>query len=139
VDCPVALPVWEYQHQLEKKTAEYKTDINTGATPRNGLFTITAQVPQGSQWNYYFEVNAAGDYNTSFPYWSSSGSPDSEGNGQPSIVYKGSITANGTDRNSPVLIGRTDQRHKRQTPFKDLSGIDSAKELLVNIQVISKR
>jgi hypothetical protein len=138
VVCPTALPVWENQHLLEKKTADYDIDVNTGATPLNGLFTVTALVPQGSQWNYYVEVNAAGDYNTSFPYWSSSGSPDSEGNGQPSIIYKGSIIADGKDRNSPDLIGRTDQRQEVHVPSEDLSGIDTAKELLQNIQVVSK-
>ena len=138
VDCPVALPVWKNQHRLGKSEAEYKTDVTSGATPATGLLTLKAQVPPGSRWNYYIEVNAAGDYNISYPYWSASGSPDTKGNGQPSIIYKGSIIADGKDRNSPDLIGRTDQRQEVNVPSEDLSGIDTAKELLQNIQVSSK-
>jgi hypothetical protein len=135
VSCPVALPVWENQHRLETKS---RTDVISGATPASGLFTVATRVSVGSRWNYFIEVNAAGDYNKSFPYWSVSGSPDTEGNGQPSIIYKGFIAADGKDQDEPDLFGRSDQRRKQVIPKTDLAGIDTARDLLQNIQVISK-
>ena len=140
VVCPVALPYWEYRHGLEKKSSQEEViNATTGATPRDGFFTVKTSVLHGSYWNYFIEVNAAGDYNEYFPYWSSDGMPDSEGNGQPSIIYSGSIQAIENDRNIPELLGRTDQKQPVTEIITNMNGIENARELIRDIQVISRK
>jgi hypothetical protein len=139
VDCPVALPYWEHRHSLEIKTQQQTSvDVTTGATPRKGSFSVKTVVPRASLWHYYVEVNAAGDYNKYFPYWSADGMPDSEGNGQPSVIYQGLIRANENNIDTPELIGRTGQRQPVSSVIKDLHGIGNARELINTIKVIGK-
>lgn len=42
-------------------------DAVTGATPKVEKITITVPVERGKTWNYYIEMNVAGDYNAAFP------------------------------------------------------------------------
>lgn len=141
VECPVALPYWESRHRFEKSDFQERNllerllDAITGATPTGGPFTTTIQVPDSSQWIYFIEVNASGDYNKTFTYWSADGLPDSEGNGQPSIVYSGSITALAGNKDIPELKGRTEQRRPVDSLSPDLESIDTAKKLIRDIQV----
>lgn len=141
VECPVALPYWESRHKLEKSAFQERNllerliDAFTGATPTGGEFSTTIRVPEGSNWRYFIEVNASGDYNKDYPYWSKDGLPDSEGNGQPSIVYSGSIIAVTGSSNAPVLQGRTEQRRPVTTLSPDLESIGSAKNLIRDIKL----
>ena len=139
--CPVALPYWESRHRFEKGRFKERNlltrliDAISGATPTGGLFTANTRVPEGTQWDYYIEVNVSGDYNAAFPYWSEWGTPDPEGNGQPSLIYKGSIAARPGSSDVPALIGRTDQFSPVDSFMTDLDGITTAKEILRDIQV----
>lgn len=143
-ECPVALPFWESRHQLEKSTfrernlLERLIDAITGATPKEGKFTARIEVPKGSPWIYYIEVNVSGDYNKTFPYWSTSGAPDTEGNGQPSIVYQGNLIAEVDSFSIPKLIGRTEQRKPIDYLVHELDGITLAKEVVNNLKVLCK-
>jgi hypothetical protein len=142
VECPVSLPIWEHRIQLKNKVAREivknsTVDAVSAATPKEGVVVASIGVPMYSQWNYYIEVNVSADYNKTFPYWSQDGMPDSQANGQPSIIYSGQITADGKKRSIPVLIGRTNQRHAVTTISKDISGITSAKYLIDQLQVSS--
>jgi hypothetical protein len=142
VECPVSLPIWEYRIKLKKKTAagtvrKSNVDAVSTATPKEGKVVASMLVPKDSQWNYYIEVNVSADYNKTFTYWSQDGLPDSEANGQPSIIYSGNIIADLKSRSIPVLIGRTNQGHAVTTISKDLSGITSAKHLIKKMLVTS--
>jgi hypothetical protein len=144
IECPVALPFWEAEtglasrifDSLDERKSEF--DAVTGATPMKGRFSAGIKVSRYSSWEYFVEVNVSADYNQSFPYWSKEGLPDSEANGQPSLVYTGRITADGNSRDIPILIGRTEQRNVVDTLSSDLSGIMTAKHLIGNIQVRSR-
>lgn len=142
--CPVALPYWESRHRFEKGRFKERNllirllDAISGATPTGGLFTAKTLVPQGTHWDYYIEVNVSGDYNAAFPYWSEWGTPDPEGNGQPSIIYKGSITARLSSSDVPALVGRTDQFSPVDTFLTDLGGITTAREILREIRVMAQ-
>jgi hypothetical protein len=144
VECPIALPYWNSRHHFEKSGFRERNfitrviDAITGATPTGGKFTQEIIVPKNSCWDYFIEINVSGDYNVAFPYWSKDGMPDSEGNGQPSIVYKGKIIADGHSSSLPELIGRTDQRHPVDKLITDLTGLTTAKNLLSEISVVSK-
>ena len=143
IECPVALPFWEAETglasrifaSLDERKSEF--DAITGATPLQGRFSAGIKVLRYSRWEYFIEVNVSADYNKSFPYWSKEGLPDSEANGQPSLVYRGRITADGNSRDIPVLIGRTKQRHAVDTLSTDMNSITTATQLVKNIEVRS--
>ena len=141
VECPVSLPYWESRHKLEESSFRERSlfarlfDAVTGATPKGGEFTVKASVPADSQWEYFIEVNLSGDFNVSFPSQLENGTPDPEGNGQPSLIYKGEIEAKPGPSNVPQLIGRTDQWVAIDSIITDLTGITSAKNILSSLEV----
>ena len=136
IECPVSLPFWEYK--TLGKRQDQVIDAVSKATPKEGLITATVSVPLNSQWKYYIEVNVSADYNNKFSYWSKDGLPDSEANGQPSLIYSGHILADGKNFSTPVLVGRTNQRYAIKEMSKDLSGVTSAKQLLKKLIVTSE-
>jgi hypothetical protein len=144
IECPVALPFWESESGIAtvifKNPRQRETffDAVSGATPKGGRFSTHIRVPQASVWKYYIEVNVSADYNKSFPYWSKDGLPDSEANGQPSVVYSGQIVANDSSLDTPRLIGRTEQRYVVDSLSTDLNGITTANRLIENIKVKSQ-
>lgn len=140
VSCPVALPYWFSRYNKETGTVGPPTYRNpaphavTGATPTLELTARTGVAPK-SEWSYFIEVNVAGDYNRDFPSMLESGRPDPQGNGQPSLIYKGTIIAEPGSHSTPVLVGRTEQWSPTDTIIEDLRGITTAKELLGKIEV----
>lgn len=129
IHCPVSLPYWQSRN---KNTL--LPDGVSGATPKNRL-TCTIDVTKGSEWNYFIEVNISGDYNAAFPAMTDSGTPDSQGNGQPSLIYKGMITALPGQMDSPRLTGRTMQMLAADRINMDLLGITNARQVLSSISV----
>jgi hypothetical protein len=144
VECGVALPCWVGVYNRETGTDgpptwnEPAADAVTCATPRT-IWNVSSAVPRGSQWEYYVEVNVSGDYNVHFPNLSAEGRSDRYGNGQPSLVYRGSIEAVSGTMSRPELVGRTDQHAPVAEPTADLSGITTARELLKRIEVSCKK
>jgi hypothetical protein len=96
---------------------------------------VTTVVPPGSEWRYFVEVNVSGDFNKAFPERLGNGRPDEAGNGQPSLVYRGCIKAVPGQRNTPKLIGRTDQFRAVIKLSDDMSGITTAKKQLSDIDM----
>jgi hypothetical protein len=136
----VSLPLWVSRWNLVTKSRSYPTPekpvINalTGATPKLD-FTVESIVPAKRLWNYFIEVNVSGDYNDAFPVSQKDGKRDRQGNGQPSIIYRGVITSSLGRRSSPKLIGRTDQLQNVRYIINDLEGITTAKDLFSSIEV----
>ena len=136
----VSLPLWVSRWNLVTKSRSYPTPekpiINalTGATPKLD-FTAEAIVPAKRLWNYFIEVNVSGDYNDAFPVSQKDGKRDRQGNGQPSIIYRGVITSSPGRQSSPKLIGRTDQLQNVRYIINDLEGITTAKDLFSSIEV----
>ena len=137
VECKVALPYWNYKRHADQQSGIPSPVVDglTGATPKNGEFRAKITVPENTVWRYNIEVNASGDYNDNFPYWSDLGMPDSDGNGQPSIIYSGTIIARIGNTSEPKLIGWTDQWSKFSTLHTDLDKITTAKRLVDNLSV----
>jgi hypothetical protein len=135
-----ALPYWTSRHEKESKTTGPPTftrpvaDAITGPTPKETLVQHVG-VPAGSQWAYYVEVNVSGDFNEQFPATFKGGAPDPEGNGQPSLVYRGSIKAVAGARDVPTPVGRTEQRDATDRLNPDLTGITTAKRILTKLEV----
>ena len=138
---PVSLPYWVSRWNLETKSLGDPTPENpavdavTGATPRTVL-VVETEVEAGSLWDYFIEVNVSGDYNEIFGANKKDGTPDENGNGQPSIIYKGRINAAPENRSFPRLIGRTDQWERVDYIITDMKGITTAKDLFSEIKVL---
>ena len=70
--CPVSLPYWVGRYNRETNTTGPPTyqrpvaDAITQPTPKDE-FRMAAEVPRGSTWDYFIEVNVSGDYNAAFP------------------------------------------------------------------------
>lgn len=141
VECMMALPFWESRHKNERSDFRQRgllkrlIDAITGATPKGGVFTASVRVPLGSRWEYYIEVNVSGDYNVTFPSQLEGGTPDPEGNGQPSLIYRGRITALPDSADTPELIGRTDQWIPIDYVIPDLHGITNARDVVTDMMV----
>ncbi len=137
---PISLPYWvsrwnkETGNRGDPTPAHPAADAVTGATPKKDL-TCRTEVPAASKWNYFIEVNVSGDYNDSFPAKTRDGKRDRNGNGQPSIIYKGRITAMPGQQSKPELIGRTDQFERVEGVNPDLECITDAKNLFSKIEV----
>ncbi len=131
-ECPVSLPFW----QSRKKKSSLPDGIS-GATEKE-LITRTIQVNQYREFFIFIEVNVAGDYNRNFPANFDDGSPDPQGNGQPSLIYRGKIRAIRGEKASPVIIGRSLQLDTVEDVINDLKGMTSALKIISKIEVFIK-
>ena len=137
VECKVALPFWDSRRKNEKTKNFFERIIDavTGATIKEGKLQTTANVLPDKILRYYIEVNVSGDYSEHYPYWSDSGIPDTEGNGQPSIVYSGLIDLKKKGIEQPLLIGHTNQFSAGPHLYNTTESITTAKDLLDNLWI----
>lgn len=140
-ECPVSLPAWIGAFRKETGRDDFPTVKNpapeaiTGPTPKVKDFSVKVSVPKSSSWFYYVEMNVSGDYNPEFPRLLSDGWFDFQGNGQPSIIYRGEISGMPGEKSTPNLIGRTEQRYFSPEIISNLVGITNAKDLFSRIRV----
>jgi len=139
---PVALPAWIMTYRKETGSKNFPTPFNpapdaiTGATTRMERIEKEIETEANRNWNYYIEVNVSGDFNAKFQNYRSNGEIDPNTNGQPSLVYKGSILSKPGTVSTPVLIGRTEQFVFTETLNPNIEEITTAKMLLNSIKVI---
>ena len=140
--CMVSLPIWIGAFRKETGRTNFPVPPNpapdavTGATPQEREFNVSINIPQGTKWYYYVEMNVAADYTQTFPSVQHDWTIDSQGNGQPSIIYRGEISGISGDRSTPVLTGRSEQIHFSSEINPDLSGIENAKDVFSEIKVV---
>ncbi|MEN8152576.1 MAG: hypothetical protein ABFR75_01015 [Acidobacteriota bacterium] len=130
-ECPVSLPLWQSR---KKKNLP---DGVSGATEKN-FIKRSLQIKKDITFNIFIEVNVAGDYNRNFPANFENGSPDPQGNGQPSIIYRGKIKINKGERTIPEVIGRSMQLDPVKDVISDMKGITSALKVIKKIEVYIK-
>ena len=140
-ECPVSLPAWTkvYRREFGKEgfpiPGSPAPEAITGATSQEELVTAEVEVPKGSRHLFYIEMNVAGDFNSRFPFEDESSRLDYHGNGQPSLIYRGEITAEPGSKATPRLMGRTKQ-HEFSGIIDDLEGMDSALKCFKSIEVV---
>jgi hypothetical protein len=142
VECPVSLPAWIGAFRKETgrndiPSIQKPVDMAiTGATPKVPDFSAKIIVPADSRWNYYVELNVSGDYTPEFLSLFPDGTIDYQGNGQPSIIYRGEIKATAGEQTTPELIGRTEQLFLSSVINPDMKGIRNAKDVFSKITVM---
>jgi len=141
VECPVSLPIWIGVFRREFDREDFPTvrdpapEAITRATSKKERITARVRVPPGSVWRYYIEMNVSGDYNFTYTRMGEGYKPDYHGNGQPSIIYSGTITAEPGAASTPELIGRSRQHQFTTGIIHDLKGIQSAREVFQAVEV----
>lgn len=138
VNCKIAIPYWQSRLKSSDKNNELlqnEVEAVTSATSKTDIVLATVSLENKSEWKYFIEVNVSGDYNNEFKPVLNNGVPDYEGNGQPSIVYSGSINLKTDVISEPVIIGRTHQLSLRDSLFTDIHNITSAKNILEKIEI----
>ena len=141
VVCPTALPYWISRRDIESDGGlpsflKPLPDGITGATPKETL-KVYASVEPGSEWRYYLELNVSGDYNESFKSSTLSGSPDPDGNGQPSLVYSGFVRAVQGWSDTAKVVGRTEQMIATTEVIPEMEGFTTADKVLKIFKVTS--
>ena len=128
VERPEALPV--YFHRL--RTASEKPDSLSGATPNASediRLGSNLSLPAGT-WRVFAEVNSSFDYNETYPKESSGV------NGQPSVVYGGTLIRGTGPANAGLRpLGTSDAAGRNGEVTADLRGLTTALSIVERITV----
>ena len=141
VECQVSLPAWITAWRREFGKEEFPTprdplpEAITAATSTDSLVQTRAAVSRGKEYRYWIEMNVAGDFNAAYQLESEDLRLDYHGNGQPSLIYAGRISAVPGSSSVPVPFGHTDQYIYTDKLIENLDGFDSALACFTRIEV----
>lgn len=138
---PAALPRWSELFKAPRQSDESDAkndpvDGVTGATPRNYVFSAGIEVPSGSEWNCWIEMNLAGDFNEAFPEFNEKTFEEDEFScGQPALLYKANVIATKGLVIKPDLVNQSvwDNGENRIEPVSD--GITTARNIFEDIKI----
>ena len=138
---PVALPRWYDLFKGQDESNESKADDQhimavTGATPKDDFFSIRAEVPPGSEWNCWIEMNLAGDFNEAFPEFNEETLQEDEFScGQPALLYKAELKAVDGLVVEPMLVSQSiwDDGINRIEPVSE--GVTTARNVFDRIRI----
>lgn len=138
---PVALPYWYelFKDQDQSNGSEDDSEHTlavTGATPKDDFFSIRAEVPPGSEWNCWIEMNLAGDYNEAFPEFNEQTLEEDEFScGQPALLYKAELKAVEGLAIAPTLVSQSvwDNGDNRIEPVSP--GVTTARNVFDQIRI----
>jgi len=104
-DVPVALPRWKtvFRDGGAQNVRSNEEIAISGATPKDEYFRVRAEVPPGSEWICWIEMNLAGDYNEFYPQFNQLTFQEDEfACGQPALLYQAEIKADEGLKYAPV-------------------------------------
>ena len=138
---PVALPRWyelfKGQHESNGSKADDQHIMAvTGATPKEDFFSIRAEVPPGSEWTCWIEMNLSGDFNEAFPEFNEETLQEDEFScGQPALLYKAELKAVEGLVMEPVLVSQSvwEDGINRIEPVSE--GVTTARNVFDQIQI----
>lgn len=138
---PVALPRWYELFRLNDKQSgsTSKNDGSlavTGATPKADYFSVRVDVPPGSNWIIWIEMNLAGDFNEAFPEVDRETFMEDEFScGQPALLFRAEITAEEGTMVTPEITAQSvwEKGENRTEPVSD--GVISARNVFDDIKI----
>ncbi len=114
---------------------DFSLDGVTCATPQN-RFGGWVDISLDENFDIFFEVNCSGDYNEFYQAKNMvTGEIDYNGNGQPSLVYKGFLNLKDKKVSQPKLYGKSHQHFPIDKINISLDSITSAKRLIKEISI----
>jgi len=145
---PESLPVWYHavgSSPVTMAAAQDKTEADavTSATPgASDAVRYSVRLPAGEQYVVKMELNHSFDYNESWPKKAKKGSAQYSGvNGQPSVVYEGTIdtSVTGTAQQHDVQIklepaGTGSVTGQDGTLHNDLAGLTTALQIVDKVE-----
>ncbi len=142
VECPVALPAWVMVWRQETGNEGFPTPRLTAAEAVTAATAVERTInagapgiPKGKKLIYYIELNVAADFNAAFPLEGENMQLDYQHNGQPSLIYRGEITAVPGNVSTPAAWARTGQYQFTGEIIQNLEGMGSALECFSKIEV----
>ncbi|MCK5345536.1 MAG: hypothetical protein KAR20_19135, partial [Candidatus Heimdallarchaeota archaeon] len=137
----VALPRW---YELFRSNAKPlgrtpKKDGSiavTGATPKADYFSVRVDVPPGSNWIIWIEMNLAGDFNEAFPEVDHETYMEDEFScGQPAILFRADIIAEEGTMVTPEIVAQSvwESGLNRVEPVSE--GVKSARNVFDDIKI----
>lgn len=140
---PVALPFWlnlKENGRFSEKNGFLQTDAVTGATPREEMFVIRVEVPPDSTYLCWIEMNLSGDYNEYYKENDpQSRTSDEYGNGQPALIYEGSIKSIPGQKLLPEIIGMSLPSDTIRKIIRPVKGVTTAGKVFSTIEVEAVR
>lgn len=144
---PVALPRWFKLFKAENeadKNASKKDHFMavTGATPKAGYFSVRIEVPPGSLWKCWIEMNLAGDFNESYPRIDLQSYEEDEFScGQPALLYYAEILADEGRSIQPSLVNQSVWREGINFLEPVSEGVTTARNVFdeINISVLKPK
>lgn len=138
---PVALPQWFRLFKIDKNTGERsdskRSDMAiSGATPKADYFSLRVEVPPGSEWICWIEMNLAGDFNDAYPEIDIETLREDEySNGQPALIFRADIKAVENMKFRPEIVFQS-VWNKGVVNVEPVSeGVTTAKNVFDDIQI----
>jgi len=140
-DVPVALPRWiqlfKNNNSKENKSASVNHTLTvTGATPKDDYFTVRVDVPPGSKWICWIEMNLSGDFNEAFPELNEETFREDEFScGQPALLFKAEIIANEGNLANPEIVAQSVWENGKSRIEPVSAGVNTAKNVFDQILI----
>jgi hypothetical protein len=140
---PESLPVWSHKRNIKSDDGLYMpgrehplADVVTGATPLTS-FTVKSKYKHDESLNIMIEANKSFDYNDYFnkQNLSNNAAYKKSPNGQPSVVYRGTLDLNKHNVILAELIGHGHMTGEDGLINPDLSKVTTAKDIFQGIIV----
>ena len=133
--CPEALPIWSHA------AAQRNVDAVSGATPKGGSAIAEKTgtgIPAGT-YTVKFEVNKSSDFNKAFPDKLAPGDSRFSGpNGQPSLLYAGTIQVGAGPASTKLEVKGTGSLRGTDGDVQSLDGITTALGIVDSVIVSYK-
>ncbi|MCK5464329.1 MAG: hypothetical protein KAI95_14975, partial [Bacteroidales bacterium] len=138
---PVALPRW---HELFRSNAKplWRTPKKdgsiavTGATPKADYFSVRVDVPPGSNWVIWIEMNLAGDFNEAFPEVDRETYMEDEFScGQPALLFRADIIAEEGTLLTPEIVAQSVWENGLNRVETVNEGVTSARNVFDDIKI----
>jgi hypothetical protein len=138
---PVALPQWyelfrSNDKPLGRTPKKDGSMAVTGATPKADYFSVRVDVPPGSNWIIWIEMNLAGDFNEAFPEVDRETYMEDEFScGQPALLFRAEIIAEEGTIVTPEIVAQSVWENGLNRVETVSEGVTSARNVFDDIKI----